>query len=336
LRLSLPSKPQVRTSNINATYQLFSKHLEEFFGDKISPYTILSHTWGDDEVTFADLTHHPVAAAGKDGHRKIDFTCAQTLLDGHGHAWVDTCCIDKSSSAELSEAINSMFDWYAASVVCYAYLSDVIEADGHASFEKSRWFTQGWTLQELLAPTDVVFFDSNWTRLGMKLETSNFLSIVTGIDTDILLQPTRLQSCCVAKKMSWAAHRKTTRSEDAAYSLLGIFNINMPLLYGEGTRAFIRLQEEIIRRSSDDSIFAWGLLAGLERSIEYTADILALQVPNSRCSTTAIFARSPSDFQDCGGMDFTSRESSGFNSTNLGLQINFLLVFASLETRDYP
>jgi hypothetical protein len=219
-----------------------TKRLEEFFGDRIPPYTILSHTWGDDEVTFADLMHHPAAAAGKDGHRKIDFTCAQTLLDGHGHAWIDTCCIDKSSSAELSEAINSMFDWYAASVVCYAYLSDVIETDGGPSFEKSRCVTRGWTLQELIAPTDVVFFDSNWTRLGMKLEISGFLSIVTGIDTDILLQPARLQSCCIAKKMSWAAHRKMTRLENAAYSLLGIFNISMPLLYGEVTRAFIRLQ----------------------------------------------------------------------------------------------
>jgi hypothetical protein len=313
-----------------------TKRLEEFFGDRIPPYTILSHTWGHDEVTFADLTHHPAAATGKDGHRKIDFTCAQTLLDGYGHAWVDTCCIDKSSSAELSEAINSMFDWYAASVVCYAYLSDVSEADGEASFEESRWFTRGWTLQELLAPTNVVFFDSKWTRLGMKLEISNFLSTVTGIDIDILLGPARLQACCVAKKMSWAAHRETTRLEDAAYSLLGIFSIAMPLLYGEGTLAFVRLQEEIIRRSSDDSIFAWGFHADMERDFEYNAENLALQVPNSRFSTTAIFARSPSDFQHCGGMEFTSRGSSGFNSTNLGLQINFPLVFASLKSQDYP
>ncbi|OAK96092.1 HET-domain-containing protein [Phaeosphaeriaceae sp. SRC1lsM3a] len=244
----------------------YTRHLEEFFGEKIPAYAILSHAWGEGEVSYAEMKYDQTASRLKEGYRKIDFTCRQALLDGYQYAWVDTCSIDKSSSAELSEAVNSMFRWYEKSAVCYVYLSDVFRAGFDQEFPQSRWFTRGWTLQELLAPKNVTFYDREWSRLGTKIEFANLLHDITKIDT-LALDPGPgeesalrvLSTFCSAQKMSWASHRQTTREEDVAYSLLGIFNIAMPLLYGEGTRAFQRLQEEIIRQSGDDTILAWGL-----------------------------------------------------------------------------
>jgi hypothetical protein len=170
-----------------------------------------------------------------------------------------SCCIDKTSSAELSEAINSMFRWYSRSKVCYAYLTDVSYDGFDDSLPKSRWFTRGWTLQELLAPSSVVFYSAEWTRIGDSEVLISVLRNVTRIDEGILSRTKSLDWVSVAEKMSWAATRETTRVEDMAYCLLGIFDINMPLLYGEGGRAFQRLQEEILRNSQDQSLFAWGL-----------------------------------------------------------------------------
>ncbi|RDL34748.1 uncharacterized protein BP5553_07876 [Venustampulla echinocandica] len=196
------------------------------------------------------------------GYKKIKFGCEQSIKDGLDWIWVDTCCIDKSSTAELSEAINSMFSWYKNAWVCYAYLSDVPgDTDlsrNVSSFALSRWFTRGWTLQELIASPDVLFYSASWQFLGSKLSLCELLTEITGIDEEVL-KYRNLESTCVAKKMSWAAKRETTRIEDAAYCLLGIFDVNMPLLYGEGSRAFARLQEEIMKVSDDQSLFAWGL-----------------------------------------------------------------------------
>ena len=174
-----------------------------------------------------------------------------------------SCCIDKTSSAELSEAINSMFRWYSRSKVCYAYLIDVPYDGFDDSLPKSCWFTRGWTLQELLAPSSVVFYSAEWTRIGDGEALISVLRNVTRIDEGILLRTKSLGRVSVAEKMSWAATRETTRAEDMAYCLLGIFDINMPLLYGEGKRAFQRLQEEILRNSQDQSLFAWGLMEDL-------------------------------------------------------------------------
>lgn len=174
---------------------------------------------------------------------------------------MDTCCIDKSSSAELSEAVNSMFQWYRKATVCYAYLQDVPDhQDAHAlsrSFQKSEWFERGWTLQELIAPSTLYFFGSSWKRIGSRHSLTNLVAQVTGIDLDVFTTGD-LSKYCVAQKMSWASKRKCTRIEDEAYSLLGIFGINMPLLYGEGSKAFQRLQEEILTRTGDYSLLAHG------------------------------------------------------------------------------
>ncbi|KAF4431537.1 Vegetative incompatibility protein HET-E-1 [Colletotrichum fructicola] len=234
--------------------------IEDFF-DTPPPYAILSHTWEKDEVTFHDVSQKRVD--GKAGWIKITSFCKivnEFLSDPVEHVWVDTCCIDKSSSEELSEGINSMFRYYQEAVSCFVYLADVVYSDPSkpvdTSFEGSRWFTRGWTLQELIAPTDLLFFDNNWQRIETKVNLASRISNTTKVD-EITLISGDWSGASIARRMSWAATRQITRLEDIAYCLLGLFNVHMPLLYGEGSRAFIRLQEEILRQSDDYSIFAW-------------------------------------------------------------------------------
>jgi hypothetical protein len=224
--------------------------LTEFYGNQIPPYAILSHTWGPNgqEVTFKDI----IDAIGKDktGYIKLQFCADQATRDGLHYFWVDTCCIDKSSSAELTESINSMFRWYREAAKCYVYLSDVSarESDREAAFRRSRWFTRGWTLQELIAPVSLEFYSSEGTLLGDRIATEGQVHEITGISIQAL-QGNPLSNFTVAERMSWAAKRQTTRKEDEAYSLLGIFDIHIPLIYGEGENAFFRLQEEIEKHS---------------------------------------------------------------------------------------
>jgi hypothetical protein len=236
----------------------------EFFGDKIPRYAILSHTWAADnkEVTFKDLVEG--TGKGKDGYTKILFCGKQAAKDGLQYFWIDTCCIDKSSSAELSEAINSMFRWYHDAAKCYVYLSDVsmygfiknnqsYHRTWELAFNHSRWFTRGWTLQELIAPTTVEFFSMEGQRIGDKKSLEQQIHKITGIAVQAL-QGSSLSQFSVNDRLSWAAKRKTKREEDAAYSLLGIFDIHMPLIYGEGRKkALVRLLKEIKMPLKDES-----------------------------------------------------------------------------------
>ncbi|KAI0839494.1 heterokaryon incompatibility protein-domain-containing protein [Hypoxylon sp. FL0890] len=233
--------------------------------DETPPYAILSHTWGEEECTFQHVSKPNVAFRRK-GYTKIRFCCEQAVRDGLEWAWVDTCCIDKTNNAELSEAINSMFRWYKKAAICYAYLGDVRDASG---LSESRWFTRGWTLQELIAPKDVRFYSADWDLLGSKIDLQDELQHITGIERSVL-STGAFDEICIAKRMSWAATRQTTRVEDLAYSLLGIFQVNMPLLYGEGKRSFIRLQEEIMKTSDDHTLFAWGIPSDL-RPMDWTS-----------------------------------------------------------------
>ncbi|CZR50352.1 uncharacterized protein PAC_00224 [Phialocephala subalpina] len=232
--------------------------LQEFAENEIPPYAILSHTWEKDEVSFQDMQEGGLVR--KEGYRKIKYACAQALSEKLDYVWVDTCCIDKRSSSELSEAINSMFQWYRKAQTCYAYLVDVPPTNTPQSpnspFCRSRWFTRGWALQELIAPRNVYFHSKDWTYLGSKGQLSATITDITGID-EASLSGGNLREASVARKMSWASKRVTTRKEDLAYCLLGIFGVNMPMLYGEGSKAFMRLQEEIIKESDDQSLFAW-------------------------------------------------------------------------------
>ena len=192
---------------------------------------------------------------------KVREACRVAREAGYDYLWIDSCCIDKASSSELSEAINSMYLWYSRAKVCYAYLADVpsvedLDADKSA-FRSSRWFKRGWTLQELIAPLSVTFLAMDWKEIGAKHSLACLVEDITSIPQEALLHMRSLDEFSVAQRLSWAARRETTREEDRAYSLLGIFDINMPTLYGEGTRAFRRLQEEIVRRIPDLSLFAW-------------------------------------------------------------------------------
>ncbi|KAE8443202.1 hypothetical protein EG329_002070 [Mollisiaceae sp. DMI_Dod_QoI] len=221
------------------------------------PYAILSHRWGkdEDEVSFQDFQDIANREEIK-GFHKILAMCDQAKQDSIYYAWVDTCCIDKSSSAELSEAINSMFKWYRNSKICYAYLGDATPQD----WTSSDWFKRGWTLQELIAPVKMEFYcgsNAKWDYLGSKKELADDISKVTKVNSKLLQGRAYLGWFSVAKRMSWAAKRETKREEDLAYCLLGLFGVNMPLLYGEGSNAFIRLQEEIIKKLDDQTIFAW-------------------------------------------------------------------------------
>ena len=229
------------------------------------------------------MQHVDERVTSKLGYRKIQGACKQARTNGHLYMWVDTCCIDKSSSAELSEAINAMFRWYKKAQVCHVYLADVPTlSELFWTFERSRWFRRGWTLQELLGPQSVVFYAENWMQIGTKFSLRQLLSKVTGIELRVL-EGASLADICAARKMSWACNRDTTRTEDTAYSLLGIFDINMPLLYGEGNKAFIQLQEEIMKSTYDVTLFAWededgacpnsGLLARSPRSFKKGARI---------------------------------------------------------------
>ena len=231
----------------------------DFADNAIPAYAILSHRWGDKETSYQEYMN--VAPEERSSFAKIRGLCTLASSRGWEWVWIDTCCIDKKSSAELSEAINSMYNWYRKSVECYVYLCDVEwnSQDMDKSlreFQRSVWFTRGWTLQELLAPGRVLFFDRHWKGIGDKHNLSNEISTITGISLQSLLSKNRPEES-VAIVMSWASKRVTSRVEDTAYCLMGLFDVNMPLLYGEGEKAFERLQLAIIQATSDESIFAW-------------------------------------------------------------------------------
>lgn len=225
-------------------------------------YVILSHTWAEEEVSFRDMNEAQYEGIqNKAGYQKIVKCCEQVLLAGFAWVWIDTCCINKESSAELTEAINSMYTWYWEAEICYAFLVDVGTGDESAApsegFVRSNWFNRGWTLQELLAPSVVEFYNHDWTFIGTKSSLAASIAQATRIETTYLLDREVVSDATVGTRFSWASRRVTTRSEDMAYCLLGLFGVHMPMLYGEGIRSFYRLQLEIINSSSDHTIFAW-------------------------------------------------------------------------------
>ena len=231
-----------------------TKKLEDT-GPRTPVYAILSHRWLEEEVTLQDMSRFDVDSMK--GYMKLSGACDIARNIGFKYPWMDTCCIDKTSSAELSEAINSMFMWYRRSALCIAYFDDVRKDTWESQITNAKWFTRGWTLQELVAPKEVLFVDERWRIIGTKTSLASIITNITKINTEVLLTGD-MSEISVAKKMSWAATRTTTRLEDRAYSLLGIFGVNMPTIYGEGANAFMRLQEEIMKKSDDQSIFAWG------------------------------------------------------------------------------
>ncbi|KAL9046038.1 MAG: hypothetical protein Q9214_001032 [Letrouitia sp. 1 TL-2023] len=279
---------------INTKTLIFTEGAVEKYQNQ---YAILSHTWKDEEeLTYQDFLNLDKAQLLRSidaqtlglGLEKILKSCAIARSKDIQYLWVDTCCIDKRDKAELDESLNSMFNWYKQAKVCYAFLSDVERSakDREFAFEHSRWFTRGWTLQELLAPTHLVFLDRSWNEIGTKETFKGQISSATYIKENHLFG--NFQSACIATKMSWAAKRETRRPEDIAYCLLGIFGVNMPIQYGEGQNAFIRLQKVLLTETPDESIFSWtkegikshGLLAS---SPDYFESSRAVTIKPKRC-----------------------------------------------------
>ncbi|KAI1079777.1 hypothetical protein F5B20DRAFT_542392 [Whalleya microplaca] len=301
--------------------------LKEFYGTDVPRYAILSHTWEtNEEVTFREwnsLSESPQSTGVrmKKGYGKIIAACQEAQRQHLDYIWCDTNCIDKSSSAELSEAINSMFSWYQRSAICFVYLADVPflpSKDGKlgAEFERSKWFTRGWTLQELLAPDEVFFYSADWKLLGIRYYISQQISAITNIDKKYI-RHANIRDASIAEKMSWVSRRVTTRPEDLSYCMLGIFDVNMPLLYGEGSRAFVRLQEEIIRRTNDHTIFCW------------SADVQSLN--HSDHGSIPVLALHPIAFSDSGAIrevDKRNWRDSSYSMTNAGLRIQMPLIRA--------
>ncbi|KAJ8124904.1 hypothetical protein O1611_g8737 [Lasiodiplodia mahajangana] len=269
-------------------------------------YCILSHRWGDDEISYADVLSIDTIVKAKAGFGKFEGACAMAKELGYDLIWIDTCCINKVDAAELSEAINSMYRWYSESSVCIAYLQDAFSA---TDVKLSEWFARGWTLQELIAPEIVKFYGRNWDFLGDKKSLSREIVSRTGIPADVLSKQKHPQACSVAQRMPWAARRKTKRVEDRAYSLMGLFDVNMPMIYGERDRAFLRLQEHIIAKSSDESIFVWDL------------DILEDSVRDAKQVRSGLLAPSPACFARSGDVISLDR-SKGFHINQFGLSIS--------------
>ncbi|RBR22210.1 hypothetical protein FVER53590_25847 [Fusarium verticillioides] len=285
--------------------------LKEFFDNAIPPYAILSHKWSDEEVSWYDMRGNHATIETKTGYKKISDFCANAKRLGYSYAWMDSCCIDKRNSADLSEAINSMYRYYRDSGQCLVYLADVppVDSDGlnstgqRTSICNSLWFTRGWTLQELIAPKQRKFFASDWTVIELSIE---LIAQITGIEARVLHDHNLLSQFCIARRMSWASKRRTTRDEDMAYSLMGIFNVHMPVIYGEGLRsAFRRLQTEIIQTSSDQTIFVW----------------------RGAYESSGLLAHSPSDFANTPRLGLWKPVNlSPFSMTNVGLNIRMNIV----------
>jgi hypothetical protein len=286
-------------------------------------YAILSHRWGEDEITYQEFMYFTSSEYGKQpsiakmlgfddrkregpGFQKVMNAVNKAVELGFRWLWCDCVCINKDSSAELSEAINSMYAWYRDAALCIVHLSDVADLAEDQTILKavlaSRWWSRGWTLQEFIAPRKLQFYTADWIYLTDKADLANHTEVIAGIPSKYILRKDN-DMACVAERLRWAAGRATTRPEDMAYCLLGLATVNMPLLYGEGgARAWRRLQEAIVSTISDDSIFA-------------------IKPPKHKSPKTYLFARRPSDFMS--GLTCTQQGSYGdtvISITNIGIR----------------
>lgn len=345
-------KESVPPLNCGGPPRLINVHtmyIERFSGE-VPEYAILSHTWGSDELLISDFeptVQQPAALSLRQGmelvagYGKLRGACQQANKDGIDHIWIDSCCIDKASSAELSEAINSMYAWYRIAKVCYVFLEDlprercsfhrrqddqsmwglpVMSKLMRASLQTCRWFTRGWTLQELLASPNLRFFASRWYPIGsLEGDLLDAVAEITRIDPKVLQHEKPLVSCSIAQRLSWASSRKTTKVEDEAYSLLGILDVHMASYYGEGRQAFQRLQEELLKKGDDLSILAWD--------------------PSDRGRQNFLLAASPADFADCGDVVLDDDSMLDWHETwltSLGLKGQFEVMTRRSAIRGAP
>ncbi|KAK5447861.1 hypothetical protein LTS15_009360 [Exophiala xenobiotica] len=311
-------------------------------------YAILSHRWipseSQSEVTFGILSewlksaqeHYPFAGHEHDEKfrrsiKKIKIACSKAREEKIEWLWIDTCCINKSSDAEAAESIRSMYSWYRNAKICYAYLYDVdstvagtrkfqaseilrMGEDKKSDSDDSIWFRRGWTLQELLAPKEVRFYDFKWREIGTKAELAKDIAAVSGIDAAYLGHDRAFRKASIATKMSWLANRTTTRCEDIAYSTLGIFGISdFSPLYGEGMNAFLRLQKALVPRQ-DESLYAW--------TMPVSEQCLC---PGWAINEWGLLAPWPACFKDSAhihvGGKISERASGGFNLLGPGVNV---------------
>ncbi|KIJ10675.1 hypothetical protein PAXINDRAFT_138305, partial [Paxillus involutus ATCC 200175] len=262
--------------------------------------------------------------SGKGFEKLMEF-CKKAAEFGCNLAWSDTCCIDKSSSAELDEAIRSMFRWYHQAHICIVHLAG---ASSVSELKGDEWFTRGWTLQELLAPKRIKFYGKNWVKLSnlpndkdnrLLMET---ISNITNIPLPDLTS-FRPGTKNIRQRMYWASRRQTTRVEDLAYCLIGIFDVNLPIAYGEGDWAFYRLMEVIIQRCDEWGIFAW---AG----------------PPSLHGRTKTIAQSPECYQEISTERFPAESATkvhgdtSFTLSRRGLLLRLVIAIGDIRKTDEP
>jgi hypothetical protein len=331
------------------TFELGSNSPSVF---KQEGYAILSHRWIGSEITVVQLGNHidALRAAGtthlkSPQQEKIRGACQTARAKGIRWMWIDTCCIDKSSTSELSESLNSMFQWYRDAKLCITYLSDVIRKGGgledftNDTGHPSVWFSRGWTLQELLAPRHLEFFDKNWDYIGDRAEFAELIESITNIRCKYLKGETTddFRTACAATKFSWIACRQTERDEDMAYSMLGIFGVTMDPRYGEGWGAFMRLQKELVSHLRDESLFAWKMPLP-DAGLQLLSGTPAQHRDEWGESEWGLLAARPAWFKGCGQMTiecpksspgtggpyhwYIIRHNGGFSMRQQGLQIS--------------
>ncbi|KAI0349952.1 HET-domain-containing protein [Trametes cingulata] len=266
-------------------------------------YAALSHVWQGAEQPFEELETLRRAGVTLDAPSvSVKVRECRTLAMAYGLPWywVDAPCIDQRNSAELQEAITSMFRWYAGASICFAYLPDVPSSDRirerGSAFRRSVYFTRGWTLQELIAPRRVIFVSAEWTVLGEKEDLADVLEEITRVPADVLALRRSPSDVSVACRLSWASQRSTRRVEDQAYCLMGLFDIHMRVDYGEGDKAFQRLQQRILKAHCDHTLFAWGGVRDMDPLVPPSE---AQINPGPR---TSLFAPSPAAFSGCTSM----------------------------------
>lgn len=336
------------------TFELSSNSLSVF---KQEGYAIFSHRWSVSEITFKELGGHidTLRAAGttplkSPQQEKIRGACQIARAKGIRWMWIDTCCLDKSSTAEISEFLNSMFQWYRDAKLCITYLSDVVrKGDGREDFSDeggrpSVWFSRGWALQELLAPRHLEFFDKNWDPIGDRAELAEQIEKTTNIQSKYLKGETEGEdprAACIAMKFSWIANRQTERDEDMAYSILGLCGVTMGPQYGEGWGAFMRLQKELLSISGDESLFAWKM-AEADAGLKLLSRVYSQQQEDWRENEWGLLAPRPEFFKECGQMTVVypgitkqhiSRHGGGSQVRQQGLLISYNGLYEVDSTR---
>jgi hypothetical protein len=312
-------KPEMITEEDISKHEGWSRQsiIESKLVPNLLKYAILSHRWGESELTFQDAKSGICEGAG---YKKLHGFCEKAEEHGCLLAWSDTCCINKESSSELDEAIRSMYRWYRNAYICIVHLA---QSQSLETLGSDEWILRGWTLQELLAPLRMKFYGPRWTPLTKNENDKDDAAVVLTLSRVTKIPPNDLCDFRPGphrawEKMTWAARRKTTRIEDIAYSLTGIFDISMPIAYGEGDRAFKRFMAELIQNCKEWQILVWaGGLPGHPTgpACYYTTDEAVLGILNNRQISWWGEGRGDSEF----------------SITKRGVQVRLLVVPTSVD-----